>query len=207
MPFLDTIHGRYVFQRRVRVISRHLAEVLPKNASVLDVGCGDGLIAQRVLQLRPDLKIRGIDVFIRSHTHIPVSHFDGQTLPQADRSVDCVMFVDVLHHTPDPARLLREAARVARHAIILKEHACDGFLARPTLSLMDWVGNARHGVVLPYNYWSKVQWYRSFKELGIEIADWRDRLKLYPLPLNLLFERNLHFITKLEVPKDMASGI
>lgn len=202
MSFLDTIHGRHIFQRRVRVLSKHLAEVMPANASVLDVGCGDGLIAKSVLTHRPDLQLAGIDVFIRPHTHIPITQFDGHTLPQADRSVDCVMFVDVLHHTPDPRRLLQEAARVARKAVILKEHASDGLLAGPTLRLMDWVGNARHGVVLPYNYWSKAKWLDTFKDLNLRVGEWRDHLGLYPLPLNWAFERRLHFITRLDVAAD-----
>lgn len=202
MSLLDSIHGRHIFQRRVRVLSQHLAEVLPPNASVLDVGCGDGLIAKRILARRPDLQLRGLDVFIRPHTHVPVDPFDGVTLPCADRSIDCVMFVDVLHHTPDPAQLLREAARVARRAIVLKDHTCEGLLARPTLRLMDWVGNARHGVVLPYNYWTLAQWRQAFAKLRLHQANWRDRLKLYAFPLNLLFERQLHFITRLEVPTE-----
>jgi SAM-dependent methyltransferase len=200
MSLLDSIHGRHIFQRRVRVLSRHLAEVLPTNATVLDVGCGDGLIAKRVLDLRPDLQLRGLDVFIRLQTHVPVDWFDGHTLPLADQSVDCVTFVDVLHHTPDPAHLLREAARVARRAIVLKEHASEGLLAGPTLRLMDWVGNARHGVVLPYNYWTKDRWHRTFAQLGLMIGVWRDQLGLYPPPLNLLFERRLHFIARLDIP-------
>ena len=85
MSLLDSIHGRHIFQRRVRVLSRHLAEVLPTNATVLDVGCGDGLIAKRVLALRPDLQLRGLDVFIRPQTHVPVDWFDGHTLPMADQ--------------------------------------------------------------------------------------------------------------------------
>lgn len=199
MPFLDTIHGRHVFQRRVRVLSRHLSEIIPAHSSVLDVGCGDGLIAHRVLTLRSDLQLSGIDVFIRPHTHVPVTYFDGHTLPQNDRSVDCVMFVDVLHHTPDPLRLLQEAARVARKAVILKEHAADGILAGPTLRLMDWVGNARHGVVLPYNYWGKSKWLDTFGKLNLQIGEWRDQLGLYPMPLKLMFERRLHFVTRLDV--------
>jgi len=201
MSLLDSIHGRHVFQRRVRVLSRHLAEVLPADASVLDVGCGDGLIAKRILEQRPDLQLRGLDVFIRPQTHVPVDRFDGHTLPYADQSVDCVMFVDVLHHTEDPAHLLREAARVARRAVVLKDHARDGLLAGPTLRLMDWVGNARHGVVLPYNYWTKQRWHRTFAELGLKVGIWRDRLRLYPFPLNLFFERQLHFITRLDLPE------
>ncbi|MCC6416101.1 MAG: methyltransferase domain-containing protein [Opitutaceae bacterium] len=199
MALLDLIHGHYIFERRTRVLSQQLAAVLPESASVLDVGCGDGLIAKRILALRPDLRLRGLDVFIRPQTHVPVDPFDGQTLPYADHSIDCVMFVDVLHHTPDPTLLLREAARVSRHSIVLKDHACEGLLARPTLRLMDWVGNARHGVVLPYNYWTLAQWRRAFANLRLQPALWHDKLKLYAFPLNLLFERRLHFITRLDV--------
>jgi SAM-dependent methyltransferase len=200
MPFLDTLHGRHVFQRRVRVLSGHLAQILPPRASVLDVGCGDGLIARRILELRPDLQLRGLDVLVRPHTHIPVDRFDGHTLPQGDRSVDCVLFVDVLHHTPDPLRLLREAARVARRTIVLKDHTRDGLLAGPTLRFMDWVGNARHGVALPYNYWTKVQWHQAFRTLGLSTGEWRDRLDLYPAPASFFFERTLHFIARLDLP-------
>lgn len=200
MAFFDTLHGRHVFQRRVRVLSNHLAQILPLNASIVDVGCGDGLIAHRILQLRPDLQLRGLDVLVRPRTHIPVDRYDGDTLPLADQSVDCVLFVDVLHHTPDPLQLLREATRVARRAIVLKDHNLNGILAGPTLRFMDWVGNARHGVALPYNYWSSAQWHQTFQSLGLQAAEWRDCLGLYPAPANLLFERALHFIARLELP-------
>lgn len=198
MAFLDTIHGRHIFQRRVRVLTQHLADVIPRGASVLDVGCGDGLIARRIIALRPDLQLKGIDIFVRPRTHIPVTWFDGNTIPLDDSSVDCVMFVDVLHHTPDPLQLLQEAARVARRTVVLKEHASEGFLAGPTLRLMDWVGNARHGVVLPYNYWPKSLWHEAFAKTGLKITEWRDRLGLYPTPLSWIFERELHFIAQLD---------
>ena len=67
-----------------------------------------------------------------------------------DASFDVVMFVDVLHHTDDPLLLLQEAQRVGK-IILVKDHFRKGFLAGPTLRFMDWVGNAHHGVVLPYN--------------------------------------------------------
>lgn len=51
---------------------------------------------------------------------------------------------------------LKEAARVARHCIVIKDHTVTGVLARPTLRLMDLVGNAPHDVVLTYNYLTAV---------------------------------------------------
>ena len=65
--------------------------------------------------------ITGIDVLLRDHTHIPVVEFDGTTIPFPDRSFDTLVFVDVLHHTNDPVLLLREAARVARNTIVIKD--------------------------------------------------------------------------------------
>ena len=198
MSLLERIHGGYVFRRRVRVLSELLAKLIPPGASVLDVGCGDGLIAHLISQLRPDVQVQGIDVLIRPQTHVPVAQFDGQKIPHGDATFDVVMFVDVLHHTEDPMVLLREAARVARRAAVIKDHTRDGFLAGPTLRFMDWVGNARHGVVLPYNYWPEARWKQAFEELGWTVAEREKRLKLYPWPAGACFDRSLHFAARME---------
>lgn len=196
--WLAQAHGELVFSRRVQVLSRALADLMPHDARVLDVGCGDGSIAALIQQHRPDLTITGIDVLVRPHTRIPVTAFDGTTIPFSDDQFDAVMFVDVLHHTQDPLVLLREAARVARKAIVLKDHTRDGWLSGPTLRLMDWVGNAPHGVVLPYNYWPEQQWRAAFAELRLQPSAWRQQLGLYPWPASLLFERTLHFVARLD---------
>lgn len=198
MGFIDSIHGGYVFKRRVRVLSEALAALLPENAAVLDVGCGDGLIAKLIMELRPDVKIEGIDVLVRPQTHVPVKPFDGTKIPHGEGSFDSVMFVDVLHHTDDPMVLLREARRVARHSVVLKDHCMDGLLAGSTLKFMDWVGNARHGVVLPYNYWPQARWNQAFSELSLKPRDYRQKLGLYPFPASLFFERSLHFVGRFE---------
>ena len=187
-----------VFGRRVEVLAKHMADLLPEGTGgrVLDVGCGDGSIAQRVMEHRPDLEIVGIDVLVRPSTHIPVSGFDGRVIPHADGSFDAVMFVDVLHHTDDPGVLLAEAARVAP-AVVIKDHLADGLLAKPTLRLMDWVGNAHHGVALPYNYWPEARWAESFASLGLTVQEWRTELGLYPAPLTWAFDRHLHVACRL----------
>ena len=114
MGLLDEIHGKHVFRRRVRVLSRMFAELLPANASVLDVGCGEGSIDSLIMALRPDITIRGTDRLVRSHTQIPVDLLDSKTLPYGDESIDVVLLVDVLHHSQDPIGLLSEVARVTR---------------------------------------------------------------------------------------------
>lgn len=200
MSFIEHVHGGYVHNRRVRVLSDHLAECIPLKAQVLDVGCGDGLLARLIMQKRPDVEIRGIDVLVRSQTHVPVDRFDGQVIPYEDKTFDAVMFVDVLHHTENPMILLYEALRVARKTIAVKDHTCDGLFAGPTLRFMDEVGNTRHGVALPYNYWPQKKWLEAFDTLNLTVDVWKKDLGLYPLPANWLFGRSLHFVARLNLP-------
>lgn len=183
--------------RKVVALRDHLANLLPNGARVLDVGCGDGALAYSILQQRPDLEIRGIDVLIWKQTAINVDQFDGSVIPFEDGSFDVVMFVNVLHHTDNPLTLLREAKRVARQSIVIKDHLREGLLADTTLRFMDWVGNIGLGVRLPYEFWRYDRWLEAFDSLGLKIDFWKSDLRLYPWPATWLFDRSLHFVASL----------
>ena len=199
MNFRGRLHAKYVHSRRVRVLRDSLSQLIPSNSTVLDVGCGDGLISRLIMDQRPDVQLSGIDVLVRGETKISVNPFNGREIPFPDKSFDAVMFVDVLHHTDDPTILLREARRVARKFILIKDHRRNGLLAGWTLRLMDWIGNAHHGVALPYNYWSHGRWEHGFSELNLKVNDWKQDLQLYPSVANMFFGRSLHFIARLDV--------
>lgn len=199
MSLIESIHGRYVHDRRSRILSRCLADAIPRNFSILDVGCGDGFLAQLISEARPDVSLMGIDVQVRERTYIPVHQYDGDTIPYDDASFDGVMFVDVLHHTTDPMVLLREALRVSRKSIVVKDHTSDGLFADLTLRVMDKIGNRRHGVSLPYNYWPKRKWFEAFATLGLLPADWTTHLGIYPWPASWIFDRSLHFVARLDL--------
>ena len=93
--------------------------------------------------------------------------------------------------------LLREACRVAKKALVIKDHTRNGLFANTTLRFMDSIGNAHHGVALPFNYWSKQQWDAAFESLDLQVDIWLSSLKLYPIPADWLFGRSLHFATRL----------
>ncbi len=190
-------HDKAVFGRRIEVLTRTLADFIPANARVLDIGCGSGTLARRIMALRPDIGIEGIDVLVRPGTEIPVTEFDGDTIPWGDNHFDIALFVDVLHHTEAPARLLAEAKRVSRGGIVIKDHFREGVLADATLRFMDWVGNAQHGVVLPYNYLSDPEWRSIWSRLGLRVERLTDKVGLYPAPFSWLFDRRLHFVARL----------
>jgi SAM-dependent methyltransferase len=171
--------------------------MIPAGHRVLDVGCGDGCIDAALKQRRDDLHIEGVDVLVRPTALIPVQPFDGQRLPFADSSWDTVMMSDVLHHTHDAVALLREAARVATPLVLVKDHVREGLLAGATLRVMDYVGNAPHGVALPYNYLSNDQWESAFTAAGLRVSALRRRLGLYPLWADPIFGRGLHLVAAL----------
>jgi SAM-dependent methyltransferase len=191
-----------VFRHRVRKLAGQLAALIPAGARVPDVGCGDGLLACRIGQERPDLAIVGLDVLRRDRAHIEVALYDGKAIPFESGSFDAMMLVDVLHHADDPMALLREAVRVARSTLVLKDHTRNGLWAGPTLRFLDWAGNAHDGVALPYNYWTRDQWFRAFDSLGLDLESWVTDLRLYPPPASFAFGRSLHFIARLGLPPD-----
>ena len=195
---LERLHRRIVFERRVDVIVGALERLLPVGARVLDVGCGNGWVSRRLMDRRDDLAISGLDVLRRKESYIPVRLFNGETLPFADDAFDCVLFIDVLHHTKVAARLIAEAARVASQTLIIKDHLLDPVLAYPTLAFMDWVGNSHQGVVLPNNYWRRASWDKTFSELGISVLHWEPVPRLYPWPFSHVFGRGLHFVASLQ---------
>jgi SAM-dependent methyltransferase len=198
-------HRNLVGLRRVRVLATAIAPLVPPGSRVLDIGCGEGSLGALIAQHRANVVLEGYDIAIRRQTVIPVHKFDGQRIPAEDASADVVMFVDVLHHTPDPMVLMREAARVARCAVVIKDHRISRIGGRALLRLMDWVGNRPHDVVLPYNYWPEQRWREAWAELGLTVESYTTEFGLYPRPLGALFERGLHFLVKLSVPR--AAGV
>lgn len=201
LTWISRWHRAFVFQRRTRVLAELLAAQIPEGASVLDVGCGDGSVASRIAELRADISIEGVEFLVRPGCKIACRSFDGRKLPYPDASFDLCLLADVLHHSGDPAVLLREAVRVTRGFVLLKDHLDESFLDDIALRLMDWVGNRPHGVALTYNYQSRKQWAEHFSMCGLQEENWNSGVALYPWPFHLLLGRGLHFVALLRKKK------
>jgi SAM-dependent methyltransferase len=194
-------HRALVSPRRTQILAGLLAAQIPPRASVLDIGCGDGTIGSLLAQRRPDIAIQGVEFLARPECKIECRVFDGVSLPFLDGSFDLCLFVDVLHHTQDPGVLLREAARVSRSWVLLKDHLDENAFDHLTLRFMDWVGNRPHGVVLTYNYQSRREWEEYFSKCGLAETSWSTQVPLYPVPMSLLAGRGLHFVSLLRKTK------
>ncbi len=195
---LQAAHARLVFSRRVRVLAELLSARIPPGSAVLDIGCGDGTIGNLLAEQGSEISIEGVEFAPRPQCGIRCRAFDGAKLPFPDWTFDVCLFVDVLHHTDDPTILLREARRVTRRFVLIKDHLSENWFDFKTLQFMDWVGNRPHGVRLPYNYQSRKEWEASFAKCGLSIAQWTSEVPLYPFPFSLLVGRGLHFVALLE---------
>lgn len=202
IDFITYVHNRGISSRRRDVLARVLVEVIPLNQSVLDVGAGDGKLAEALVARRPDLSINGIDIRPAEGSRVPVIEYDGTKIPYDDNTWDVCMANDVLHHCSDPIAILSEICRVSRRFVLLKDHIADTWVDYQVLRLMDWFGNRGYGTPLPYNFLSGLEWDDAYVKLGLRQMVTRRELSLYPPPLTWLFDRNLHFVSLLEVGVD-----
>jgi SAM-dependent methyltransferase len=84
---------------------------------VLDIGCGPGTLARRLVDA--GATVTGIDpgeaALAKARSSVPEARFEaatGEALPFPDASFDGAVLLNALHHVPDPAIALAEAARV-----------------------------------------------------------------------------------------------
>ncbi|MDP6544397.1 MAG: methyltransferase domain-containing protein [Phycisphaerae bacterium] len=204
LKVVSAVHRRCVYGGRVARLAEAIGALCPEGPQkILDVGCGDGHIAKTLAdRLGDGCEISGIDVLVRDAPAIPVTRYDGRTMPFGDDSFDTVLLIDVLHHTGDPAALLAEAARVAGGSVIVKDHVCESRLDKWLLSFMDWVGNRPHGVALEYNYLSAAEWDNCIAAAGLVREYHTANVKLYRWPLSVFFERRMHVLMKLVAAGD-----
>jgi SAM-dependent methyltransferase len=84
-----------------------IREHVPAGSAILDVGCGTGVLAERLL--REGYDVTGADPFAAMLEHmrardprLKTVHAPGQALPFADGTFDLTYCVAVMHHVADP---------------------------------------------------------------------------------------------------------
>ena len=90
-----------------------IGRVIPNAYEILDVGCGNGFIAQHLAGLLGSY-VMGIDVEGPPEAPINFRRFNGKDFPASDNSFEAVLFCYVLHHAQDISALLSEVRRVLR---------------------------------------------------------------------------------------------
>jgi 2-polyprenyl-3-methyl-5-hydroxy-6-metoxy-1,4-benzoquinol methylase len=97
-------------------------------ASLLDVGCGEGVLVQRLARRLGSRRVVGVDLAEDSiqagwaqhrAPNLEYRTMTGSELPFADGEFDVVSAIEVLEHVPHPERMLAEMSRCAeRHLLV-----------------------------------------------------------------------------------------
>ncbi|MGH9628878.1 MAG: class I SAM-dependent methyltransferase [Bryobacteraceae bacterium] len=148
---------------------------LDRNDTVLDIGAGTGWVAKRLSE-RKGCQITLVDVLDCNETELPLHIYDGETLPYASKTFDVALLVFVLHHTLNHEQMLREAARVARRAVIVVEDTPANPFERFVEWFWDSVLSIEHRFFAPHNYRRMSGWRELFRDLGLKLAR-EDRIK------------------------------
>jgi SAM-dependent methyltransferase len=153
-----------------------------ENLSILDLGCGNGLFTHALSALPAVTNVIGVDVI--DYRKVPIDfclYNEGNTIPFGDNSFDYTFVVEVLHHSDDPERLLREAIRVTRGHIVLFEDVVTGPIRLFFMRGFDILVNIRHKVNIPLNFKSENGWKSLFAKLGLTIEATYD-YNFYTMP-------------------------
>jgi SAM-dependent methyltransferase len=170
----------------VRVLARQ-----PFLHPLLDLGCGDGLIAQVIFGREGSIDV-GFDPWmsqlLRARRSAMYRHLDcanGQNLPYRSGSFSTVFSNSVLEHIPDPIPVVREAARVLEDGgrfifTVPSDHfrrLLDGYVRRATAG--DAKGAEAYAVSVDtflehHHYHSPAQWRALLSKcgLGLEAAEY-----------------------------------
>ncbi|HLB21463.1 MAG TPA: class I SAM-dependent methyltransferase [Solirubrobacteraceae bacterium] len=119
-----------VVRRMMASFQRTLDELMQRAEprSLLDVGCGEGVLVHRWAQSLPASRIVGIDLeeesiqagwAQRQAPNLEYRTMPAEHLPFADDEFDLATAIEVLEHVPEPEHTLAEMARCAeRHLLV-----------------------------------------------------------------------------------------
>jgi len=96
--------------------------------SLLDVGCGEGVLTAEWAERLGDGRVVGLDLDDpklraewekRARPNLEFRASEGDELPFARDEFDVACAIEVLEHVPDPERTLAEMTRVARRYVLV----------------------------------------------------------------------------------------
>lgn len=166
----------------------HIAPFLPPPGStILDIGSGTGMVTTMLRQ--QGYMVEPLDVRDRSLARDgKPTLYDGVRIPCADDQFDTALLLTVLHHTPDPDAVLREARRVAAEVIVVEDvfgNPLQKYLTFFTDSLfnMEFTGH-------PHSNRTDHDWRRTFPRLRLNLRAARCR------PVLLLYRQCAYHLVR-----------
>jgi 2-polyprenyl-3-methyl-5-hydroxy-6-metoxy-1,4-benzoquinol methylase len=181
-----------VVRRLMSSFERTLDELMARAdpQSLLDVGCGEGVLVHRWAQSLPGRRVVGIDLeeesiqagwSQRQAPNLEYRTMPAEDLPFAADEFDLATAIEVLEHVPDPEHTLAEMARCAeRHLLVsVPREPLWRMLNMARGAYLGQLGNTPGHL----NHWSKRSFARLLGQHG-EVVELRS-----PFPWTMLLVR------------------
>ena len=110
--------------------------------------------------------------------------YDGKKIPFKDNKFDVALIITVLHHTPNPAEIIKEAKRVCKRIIIVEDINENKFRKYLT-NFLDSLYNLEF-IGHPHSNKTDQEWKALFKKLELKIKD-MEYIKPIPVFRNVVY--------------------
>ena len=172
--FLDKIihRNRWIgLDKRAEEFVRLFEGNLSPGSKILDIGAGPGLYHEPLTARGHEVVLLDVKKF--DSCPYPILLYDGKKIPLDDKSIDVSLLITVLHHTPNPEAILKEAKRVSRQRVIVIEDVYDGKGGEMLTKLRDATLNLEF-FGHPMNFRSYRRWKNIFERLGFSLIAEKD---------------------------------
>ncbi len=142
-------------------------------SSILDVGCGTGILLQQLRQLGKGLNLHGMDIApemvkvarAKFGKSVELRQGSANSLPYDDNTFDYVTCATSFHHYPNPDNSLREMFRVLKLGgkLVILDPFTNGFLRKAICEVLGILFNEK-GI----NLFTKGQMYQLFQKAEFE---------------------------------------
>lgn len=157
-----------IIDYRSKGLIKKFEQYLNKNDAILDVGSGDCRVCEILKE--KGYNVAPLDVKnLSCCDKVKPALYDGKKMPFKGNTFNVALILTVLHHTPNPVEIIKEAKRVSKRVIII-EDIYRNKIHKYLTNFLDSLYNLQF-IGHPHSNKTDKEWQSLFERLGLEIKD------------------------------------